>query len=403
MLLLKYILLNQMTNKLAILIFAHYLICISTFSQSVHVNVFDCIDKTKQVDLADITNRIQYIPLNSGKNAALIGRIRRIAANESYIVIYDDMTNRLMLFAENGFYLKDIMTKGKGPKEFIGITAIDVHTNNDILVLKNSEEIVIISAEGKIKEQFRVQGNPSHAKWLNGQTIILFYPYPDYLYNDGFEISFLDTKGKVLKNSLKNSLKHVDFNDLNPRYSCGWKENSLYYWNQFRDTVFTITQDMALLPRLILDQSKQRYSIELIKKGEMAKPGFSYNLGYVQNGYQEFRNMIFLALIYKDRLARIIVDPVSGVGYNLLHDYSKDHYLGFKNNLDGGSEFWPEFITAQGDMLMVVDPNKLRETFIKHQNAKMQTRFPSFQDSIRRNVIDKITLMDNPIIIKIEK
>jgi hypothetical protein len=371
--------------------------------QTAKVDVFASMNKTKKTDLAEITTFLSYTRLSPSNNAALIGRIRTCAVNDSYIIIYDDMSNRLLIFDNKGTYLRDLLIQGKGPNEFIGITSIDILPDNEILILKDCRDISIMNSEGLIKKQFRIRGTALFAKWLNEKVITLIYSYPNYLNNNGFEISFIDLAGRVLSNSLRNSIVNVDYNEMNPYISCGWNRDTLYYWNQFRDTVYSITQDLKVIPRLVLKHSKQKYPIESIKKGGMLRPDFTFYLGYIEDGYFEFRDMALMSIGYKDKTYRLLINPKNGDGNNLLYDYNSDHYQGFKNNLDGGSEYWPRFITRDGDMVMTIDPNNLRETFLRHRKNKDIVRFPNQQDSLQKNIIDKISLMDNPIFIKIKK
>jgi len=295
------------------------------------------------------------------------------------------------------------MKQGKGPNEFIGINSIDINQNSEILVLFNSNQVAILNPDGNTREHFSIKGSSPVAKWLDDKKIVIIYPFPRFKLNDGFEISFVDRKGKVLKNAMPNSFKEINYNDMGPRFSCERNRDSLYYWNRYRDTVYSITQDMKLVPRITFKHSRQRYPIESIKKGAVIDGSFSSDIGYIQNSYHEFGTLVLANLTYKRANVCLVIDRINGTGYNIFYDYSDDHFRGFKNNLDGGSEFWPSIVTYDGDLMTAIDPNNFREAFLKNQKAKIPVKFPNQQDSVRKFVIDKITLMDNPILIKIEK
>lgn len=384
-----------------------FLLQISIFFQGscqvTTVDIFKSINSFRHIDLADITKQLTYTRLRDSGQSILIGKIEEIAANDSYIVIYDDLTNKLLLFDNDGVFLETLMTKGKGPNEFIGINSIDINKSNDILVLMNSNKVVIINPLRAERENFSIKGSSPAAKWLNESAIVILYPFPRFILNDGYEISFIDRTGKILKKALPNSVKNVNYNDIDPRFSCENNLDSLYYWNSYRDTIYSISNDMKLTARVILINNSKRYPLDLIKKGAMVNGSYSSDIGYVQNSYHEFGTLILANLTYRRSNVCLVIDRNTGIGSNIFYDYSDDHFRGLKNNIDGGSEFWPKMVTSSGDIITAIDPNNLRETFLKNEKAKSSVKFPSQKDYLKKNIIDKISLMDNPIIVKIKK
>jgi hypothetical protein len=363
------------------------------------VDVYKCMTTTKQIDLSDITEQLTYIRLNDANQTALIGQISKIAANDSYFIVYDDQSKKLFLYDASGNFKRFLLGYGKGPFEYIGVNSIDINQNNDILVLINSAQIIVINADNDRKMQFRAGGSSPIAKWLNSM-IVIFRPYPHFITNKGFEISFLDKDGKVINQAMQNSISGISYDDWAPYYSCGRNKGELYYWNAYDDTVYTITNDMKVLPRLAFKHSKQKYSNEDRKKGARYDPLAG---NYVQDSYRESGEMAFCSFAYGQKGASIYINRLTGEGYNILYDYNADHFRGFKNNINGGGEFWPSFGTENGDLFSYVDPDRLKEAFQKHQKAKIPVKYPAQQDSLQKNVIDKITINDNPILIKLKR
>jgi hypothetical protein len=362
------------------------------------VDVHKCMTTTKQIDLCDITEQLTYIRLSDANQTALIGKISKITANDSYFIIYDDLSKKLFLYDAQGNFKRLLLESGKGPFEYIGINSIDINQNNDILVLVNSERIIIVNAENDRKSQFAIRGSSPVARWLNGR-IVIFRPYPHFINNKGFEISFLEKDGKVVHEAMQNAITGISYMDMSPYYSCGRNAGELYYWNAYNDTVYTITDDMKVLPRLVFKHGRQKYSNEDRKKGVRYDP---LAWKYVQDSYRESGNMAFSSFAYGQKGASIYINRLTGEGHNVLYDYGDNHFLGFKNNLDGGVEFWPSFGIGNGILFSYTDPGRLTEVFQKNQKAKIPVKYPARQDSLQKFVIDKITLSDNPIIIKLK-
>jgi hypothetical protein len=388
-----------MITRTSLIIFIQLLLISTVYSQIATVDVNKCLKTTHRIDLADITSKLTYIRLSDANQTALIGNISRIAANESFIVIYDNLSNKLFLFDSSGNFVRLLLSTGKGPYEYIGVNSIDINQTNDVLVLINSAEIVIVNALTDSKFQFSIGGSAPVARWLD-ERIVLLRPHPYYISNKGYEISFLDKHGKTIRNLKQNSITGINYNDMSPYYSCGKNGGDLYYWNAYDDTVYTITNEMKVMPRLVFKHSSQKYSNDERKKGVRYD---IYSGKYVQENYRESGNMSFSSIAYGQKGASVYINRITGEGYDVLYDYSDDHFQGFRNNLDGGVEFWPICVTVNGDLLTYIDPNHLRESFLRGKKAKIPVKYPAQQDSLQKNVIEKITLMDNPIIIKMKK
>jgi len=379
------------------------LIYIQGNGQIKEVDVFKSINTEQNFNLSEITNQLTYIRLSDGDQNALIGKITYITANKFFIVIYDRSVKKLFLFDSYGNFIRTLLNWGKGPNEFNDITSIDINSKNEILVLVNWDQLFIINPNGAVSGKISVKGNAPIAKWITEEIMAVIYYFPFYIRNDGYEISFINRKGEILSRALPNSLKNIDFNDFMPRFSCGWNRDTLYYWNEFRDTVFSLTKNIKVIPRMALRNSSQRYSVEEIKKGAKMKDSFNTNHFYILSNYNEVGNFALISGVFKQHRVCMVVDRETGIGHNIFEDYGDDHYIGLKNDVDGGFDFWPYYSSRSGDLLMPVDPNELRESFAKHYSAKRPIKSSARQDSVRVNIISKIKMMDNPIIIKIEK
>lgn len=376
---------------------------INTEAQIREIDIFKTFKTCQNINLSQFANNLSYVRLDDAKQTALLSRVTLLTTNKSLIAIYDRPGKKLFLFNTEGSYLKTLLNWGKGPNEFIGINSIDLNINNELLVLSNWNQIYILNSNGNVSEKFTIKGNAPLAKWITQDIIAVIYYYPFFLMNDGYEITFIDRKGKILSRTMPNTTKNIDFNDFMPKYSCGWNQDTLYYWNEYHDTVYSITKKMKVIPRVMLRNNGLRYSVESLKHGAKMNDSFNTNTYYILDSYQESGDFTFISGVYQQHRACLLINRKTGIGNNIFDDYGNEHYIGLKNDLDGGFDFWPSNCDQAGILTMPVDPNELRETFTKHFKMLRPVNNLSQRDSVQKNVIERITEMDNPILMQITK
>jgi hypothetical protein len=376
---------------------------VSGYSQIPSLDIYKAIINPQKRDLSYISETISYIPLSNSNQTALISDITLLSSNNSLTIIYDYYVNKIFLFDARGKYLKTIMNYGKGPNEFLSVLSVDINLDNEILFLLNGNKICILDAAGSTIKSITLASSASMVKWIARDIIAVIYGFPNYILNDGFEITFLDRSGKRLAKALPNSNQKISYNGFPPRLICGWNNDTVYYWNEYRDTVYSLTKSLQAIPRFCILNDKHQYSIDLLKKGAKMNDAFNTNTQYIIGGYNELGGFAFISGVFQQKRFCIIADRKTGLGSNIFTYYVDDHFVGLLNDLDGGFDFWPGHISKDGSAIMSLDPNDLRQTFVKHQKTQIKIKQPAQRDSTQKNIIDKITLMDNPILIRIEK
>jgi hypothetical protein len=161
----------------------------------------------------------------------------------------------------------------------------------------------------------------------------------------------------------------VNFNHSNYRHPVELK--SYYYDGQltikqeYNDTVFRLTPPDRLLPVYIIDfgEFKVNYMDGL-------NPDFDLSEKYVLHSLYETNDFLFI------RYTRNYNAPVTRKKnavqfYNAIFDKKEGklyHQPGFTiapegiiNDLDGGMPLWPEFITPQGEMMMLVSGKMMKD------------------------------------------
>lgn len=120
------------------------------------------IDIDKRIDYESMykslyVNNVTYIPLETADDF-LIGRIKKLIFDNSYIYIFDDISNKLYQFYESGKYANQIGNIGEGPKEYMKISSfsIDSETGNIFIYCEIKQSVFEYDSSGDLLNIKRV-------------------------------------------------------------------------------------------------------------------------------------------------------------------------------------------------------------------------------------------------------
>jgi len=357
----------------------------------------DLIDNKAKISLSDIFSSITYIPLESSKDIYL-NQIDFLLADEGFILVYDRKGNKLLQFNGEGIYMKEFMKSGKGPGEFFQITALDVNNKKEILVLRNGQYLDIIKEDGFLINSISFSAVPQSAKWLTDDVILLLYSFPTYLYNDGYEICFMDKGGKILNKTLKKPTSDIERGRAG-RVRCGRNGSEFFYWSHQSDTVYTITKNMKVYPRYILTHDNRHIPVH-----KYSQTGFQPDLNqkYTVESYHEWGDYIFIFSVYNYQGNRGIINHKLGLRGNVIDDYNEWTEPGLLNTIDGGMSFWPGTNLLDGSIIRALDPIELRESFYHNLKSNLPVNAVK-QELLRAELIDSLTLMSNPVLMRVKQ
>lgn len=84
--------------------------------------------------LSSLVKDFQIVPLETN-DSSLILDIRKVMCYKDYIYILDKSTFRLLLFENNGKFIKQIGKRGQGPGEYLELLDFTIDTIGDRLLL----------------------------------------------------------------------------------------------------------------------------------------------------------------------------------------------------------------------------------------------------------------------------
>jgi hypothetical protein len=155
----------------------------------------------------------------------------------------------------------------------------------------------------------------------------------------------------------------------------GYQYNQMFtFLNAFSDTVFRVIPPNRLLPVYVLQMGKYK-----ITPNEGFSPGVDISSKLYVDKFSETRSRIFLRIkqdydspvsrkaqtlkvyfaIYDKYSSELVLLPVDPIGY-FKSDKELYERQGISNNIDGGLPFWPEKVSASGEMYQMIKGDELK-------------------------------------------
>ena len=205
------------------------------------------------LSLESITRSISVIPLELTENS-LIDNVTRVIMHDDYLIIVDDShtSKAVTLFDYSGKYLRRINNFGRGPGEYLSITALDFdQTNLDFYIYDNfSRAVYIYNYQGSFTKKIDVDGIiASDFKLLDANTFAFYSPdefsdFQNNTYPKGLLV--LDLK----ENQLKNLLEYSKDTEIIRAFNSVWFTQGKSYiglLSSIESKYFKVTVDRAIL------------------------------------------------------------------------------------------------------------------------------------------------------------
>lgn len=110
--------------------------------------------KTETLKMSDLYEVIKYLPLQTNEDC-IFGNITKLIVRDHFFWIFDDLTNSIFCFDEDGNFKFKISKEGKGPGEYIKINDF-IYYDKCIYVLDvGSGKILVYDNSGEFKFEIR--------------------------------------------------------------------------------------------------------------------------------------------------------------------------------------------------------------------------------------------------------
>ena len=377
-----------------------------------------------ELNLSMVADSLEYIPLET-LSESLIDLMGNVALTEEFIFLRT--TRRILKFSRDGKYLSDISSQGRGPGEYQGLRNISIDKDNErVFIYPNwVRELLIYNFDNKYLGKI-----PLFHSYYDLALSIFFagndhfialgnWITPEELSKEMFLVALLDSTGKIIEKVDSPLMQSADYlNNKNiiypgtgaPSYhdslalSIGWGSDTIYAKSHH-----------GIEPRYILNFGRYDAPFE-IKYGYSSDPdelrriyGKRYGYIWLSTTPIETRDYLFLEFSLNDYLylaayskqtSQSLLFREKGTVRSGIIRYGS-HFntesFGFKNDLDGGLNFYPRWtnlnsnvwITSCNAFELISSLDEIRE------------RDPENQQKHKRliDLIEKLDENDNPVLV----
>jgi hypothetical protein len=318
------------------------------------------LTETKSIPLSSIGNQLEYIPLETNPNC-MIEKIQHIIFSEDFMFIAD--YTKILQFDRKGKFLRQIGANGRGPGEYLGITGLCIDP-------KNKKIFVNVCGDGC--EILEYDFNGSFIKSIN-------QPWRSYQFivydTTGFIFHFTHDNDSTVYSKYNFYITDHEFNPIYKikrnfirKSNIAARKIPLYYFNNILhfkqytvDTLYTLENEKPE-PYAIYRLGKSKLNPNIMFDGR--NPNVAEMIKEIKNYFEiskilENENYLF---------TNIAFGVADSSKYCLFNKKSAETTIiedvGFKNDIDGGIRFWPEYIYNDNILVDYVDAFNLLKKII---------------------------------------
>ncbi len=331
-----------------------------------HVLLEKTMGKELNANLSEIGNSITYIPLETNSKS-LLSKVEQISIYDSIIYLHDG--KNAMQFDISGRFIRQFGRQGRGPGEYIRI--IDCVGSTDgkqfYVLTTHHQWIIYNSQDGGFVKSFKLDSlQPTQILPLN-QEKVLFHCYnaPKYVSPRENSLFIADLDGNIVK-IFKNYHKRVNKPGLSiglgPFYTY---QGEIRFKEYGVDTLYTVTEE-EMIPHAIFDLGKYALPADLLI------PDLDINKALANHsGKVAFRNVVEDAHSFYMTFDYLIGKESTEYGFfdKNTNEAKVINKSGFRNNIDGGLPFFPNYVYHDSILVGQINPMDLRE-HIRNSDAK---------------------------------
>lgn len=348
----------------------------------------------QKIALRDLADSIYYIPLDNQYQIGLIQDQIRFVNNSIYFLVSNE---GIFECDKEGKFLRKIGKPGRGPGEINYFNSFSIdERNKTIYIVDGANTIKVFSKTGRFLRTISLTeyGDMINAiEYYNSNLIVIF---PINYESTQFDWITFDSLGVVIRKETRNSSGFIT-NAL-PLAGIFKHGNQLSFWNNYSDTIFSISPDFSFKPSFIISQGEHR-----LPKSRISAETMSMYIWFQQ--IFETKQYIFLRYFYPStKFELVVIDKRTG-GKSLVImklDESGYEWLGgIKNDLDDGLGFLPRtYFTENGREFVagVIYPHQI----MTHVNTdKFKNSIPKLYE--KKKELEKLAASlketDNPILV----
>lgn len=377
------------------------------------IDLIKALSCENQVLLSELVNDIKYVKLKTSLHNYL-RTILEVKMYSNEIFVADN--SQLLVFDMEGNFVRKIGRQGKGPGEYISIRGFCINEMKQSIYIYggNTGKILKYSLDGKF------------------ETESFTYPYADYIdfINDDFVFSgfasfntrnippdiaqyaIVDDYGRPLEKKLLPLYAIKNFRNKQLSFPGTYRntryENSLLLYSYGEDTIFQVNEKKAISPRYFLNFDKHSLKLDSryvsLKENDRSRHIIVLSPPFETKNYLWFK-FAFQGLpyivTYNKQGNNISTQKYKGKErINFLRGKGDVSGFGFKNNYDGGVDFFPKWSIMHGSkqkLISVLDPIQLKSELTSEYFSLSECKDKDKKDELI-NFVNNLRDDDNSVL-----
>lgn len=309
----------------------------------VSINIDDFNQSGNLSEFLEIT---ELIPLETNQ-ICLVNRIDKVVMFESKIFVFDENSQKILLFNHDGTFIRQIGRPGKGPGEYLEISDFDIDRVRNLVYVLDFKNVHTFSLNGEFQKTTKTQFMAQKLLVLNSNEIIFNGAGRDD------RLFITDSTFQKTQSFFPYTLAHR----ITPNYSLSkLNENSIFHL-PYCDTLFAFNGQQPY-PFIYIDFNGNNFTnsnFEHLSQGEKNNL-FDYILkgGKYANclGFLPVKNHVFMVILH------------SNAAYWGFYNMDSDEYSfvknkGIKNDIFGSFMYFNPVGTTTDEYILAVQSYKI--------------------------------------------
>lgn len=358
----------------------------------------DIIEEKK--NLSEYADSVRFVKLNTFGKVVLSGDLK-IVFGANRMVINDQGTEKYLLFNDQGEFLKELGSMGKGPEEFLDNTDVFIDPNHQQVLLldRPGNKILVFDTDGNFEKVIKIGYWMDYICVLDKDRILLFCT-PEtkagHMINENKpNILIIDRNGKeiVKKNVFIDYELDQNYFYFSNLYALGneWR----VYPQTAVDTIYGFDHDFNLVPKSVFVYKDKVDKKSPAFDAKNTLTGFYFKGVNFFGSPIEFNSFIFFPVSTKldGKKATLLYDKTEKKTYNQLLDRSLS-WDGIYDDMDFGPTFWPFGAINENTAYQILSSNGLLAL------KQKRTQDPNLPDLSRNlnEILKDMKEFDDPII-----
>ncbi|MDR2533860.1 MAG: 6-bladed beta-propeller [Tannerellaceae bacterium] len=363
-------------------------------------------------NLSNIASEIDFIPL-SIEPPLNDFHILDIKLTDDYIFLSE--MYKILQYSKQGQYIKDIGSRGMGPKEYVQLSPpLQIDEENKLLyaVDRGRDRVIAYNFDGALHHAFSTHYANSCMSLLDSSIIAFRQSSTDrYSQNHSSFITFISTEGKQIR-TYNSYLYPIPFENarFSPESSPLWKHNNKFYYLEYgADTIFQILKD-SIIPAKVIKGTLKPKLMELLQEdtgsklrivGQILRPDAAifesdnFIIFKMTNDYESFYlsyhkdAKTYHRTFYNNPPVRKKTGANTGTK---IMDF-------FIDDIVSGISFAPQYQSQDKAMALIPAITVMEQ---KNEILKFIAANPSKQGTQLKEIIENMTEDDNPIIMTVK-